>query len=46
MSELVLLENSEMIALSGFYKDKDPIELTFYESAPDQYSKKFCKWRR
>ena len=30
-------ENSEMIALSGFYKDfTDPIELTFYESAPDQ----------
>ena len=30
-------ENSEMFAISGFYKDfKDPIELTFYESAPDQ----------
>lgn len=30
-------ENSEMIAFSAFYKDfKDPIELTFYESAPDQ----------
>jgi TonB-dependent receptor len=30
-------ENSEMFALSGFYKDfTDPIELTFYESAPDQ----------
>ena len=26
-----------MFAISGFYKDfKDPIELTFYESAPDQ----------
>jgi len=30
-------ENSEMIALSAFFKDfNDPIELTFYESAPDQ----------
>ena len=30
-------ENSEVFAISGFYKDfKDPIELTFYESAPDQ----------
>ena len=30
-------ENSEMIAFSAFYKDfTDPIELTFYESAPDQ----------
>ncbi len=30
-------EDSEMIAFSAFYKDfTDPIELTFYESAPDQ----------
>ncbi|NCF42774.1 MAG: TonB-dependent receptor [Bacteroidetes bacterium] len=30
-------QNSEMIAFSVFYKDfTDPIELTFYESAPDQ----------
>ena len=30
-------EGSEMFAFSGFYKDfTDPIELTFYESAPDQ----------
>lgn len=30
-------ENSEMIAFSAFIKEfNDPIELTFYESAPDQ----------
>ena len=30
-------KDSEMIAFSAFYKDfTDPIELTFYESAPDQ----------
>ncbi|MGC6525329.1 MAG: TonB-dependent receptor domain-containing protein [Flavobacteriaceae bacterium] len=30
-------EESEMIAFSAFYKDfTNPIELTFYESAPDQ----------
>ena len=30
-------ENTEIMAFSAFFKDfKDPIELTFYESAPDQ----------
>lgn len=34
-------EGSEMFAFSGFYKDfTDPIELTFYESAPDQITPK------
>ena len=32
-----LEKNKEMISFSAFYKDfTDPIELTFYESAPDQ----------
>ena len=34
-------EEGEMVAFSGFYKDfTDPIELTFYESAPDQITPK------
>ena len=34
-------EGSEMFAFSAFYKDfTDPIELTFYESAPDQITPK------
>ena len=34
-------EGSEMFAISAFYKDfTDPIELTFYESAPDQITPK------
>ena len=34
-------EGSEMFAFSGFYKEfTDPIELTFYESAPDQITPK------
>ena len=34
-------EGGEMVAFSGFYKDfTDPIELTFYESAPDQITPK------
>lgn len=34
-------ENGNMFAFSSFYKDfTDPIELTFYESAPDQLTPK------
>lgn len=37
----VFRERGQMFAVSGFYKDfKDPIELTFFESAPTQLTPK------
>lgn len=35
----LFLEKSQMLAVSGFYKTfKDPIELTYYQTAPDNFT--------